>query len=91
MGRTAHCAGGGECRIEGEIMTNKTLYELRMKAGKSLWETARELHTTVKMISEFEAGKRGLGITRTISLAKIYGCSVQDVVNAQKRSTGGNE
>lgn len=65
-------------------MSHKTLKELRMQAGKSILQVASELHTKVKIIAEYEQGKRGLGILRTMEIAKSYGCSMEEVVKAQK-------
>lgn len=67
-------------------MSNRTLRDLRDQTVKSREEVARALHTTGRMVDAYENGTRVLGITQVFILAKLYNCTVGEVLRAQSNS-----
>ena len=59
-----------------------TLRELRLQAGKSAVEAAKELSVTVSAYAHYEQGVRRLNIEQIRPLAKLYEAGIDDVIEA---------
>lgn len=55
---------------------NKRLYELRTDAGISRSELAKKLNVSTRLISYWEAGKRECSFDMIITIANLFGTSI---------------
>lgn len=72
------------------IETANRLYELRRKHGFSQEELAEKLGVSRQAVSKWERGEASPDTDNLISLAKIYGLSLDDLVFGEKDKTEEN-
>lgn len=63
-----------------------TLKELRAQSGLTAAKVAEALGVTESAISNYENGKRMIGIEQVLKLSKLYDYSAEDIINAQLNS-----
>lgn len=63
-----------------------TLKELRYQSKKTLAEVASVLGVTVTAVYRYEQGTRQIGLEQVLTLAKVYDCTAQEVIEAQLNS-----
>ena len=63
-----------------------TLLDLRERAGKSREDVARELHTHAWILAQCESGARSLSIMQALTLARLYCCTAETILEAQQNS-----
>ncbi len=63
-----------------------TLKELRVSAGKSCAEAAKELNVTVSAYSHYEQGSRRLNVEQILPLSKLYDVEAVEIVDAAIRT-----
>lgn len=65
-----------------------TLKELRKNAGFDMYHVARKLNVTYNAVWNWEAGKNGILRKYYKPMAKLYGCTVDELAAAIKSSGG---
>ena len=60
-----------------------TLRELRLQTKKTVTEVATELSKSSTAVYQYEQGVRRLALEDILILAKLYGCTAEEVIKAQ--------
>lgn len=63
-----------------------TLKTLREQNKKTAAEVATVLKVTESAVSNYEKGKRRIGLEQVITLSKLYECTAEEVIEAQLNS-----
>ena len=63
-----------------------TLRELRLSAGLMQSEVAKKLNVTIIAVSNWENGKNGISRKYHKKLAKLYGVSVEELMECRGQS-----
>lgn len=61
-----------------------TLKEMREAAGLRQEDVAKKLNVDQAAVSNWERGKTGISRKYHKKLAKLYGCTVEELLNADK-------
>lgn len=63
-----------------------TLKTLREENKKTLAEIASALNVCVRAVSRYEQGTRKISLEQVLTLAKLYECTAEEVIEAQLNS-----
>ena len=72
-------------------MKKETLRELREENKKSRAEVAKALGVTVNAVTNYEIGIRQIDIKQVLTLAKLYDCSAEEIIDAALNSCQGDQ
>ena len=72
-----------DAKVE-DIKGFKSLKELRLLKGLSQVDVAKYLNITKSMMSKIENGSRGLTVDHLVMLSKVYGVSIDRLVECVK-------